>query len=100
MMKSKVLSVLPFTASKGHLDNNVCLFIAARAIFQLSDGFHHYRWQGCKFRPMLSTYGLLQLEFFLRAIPSINYCDTGPWFILSHPKDRQPHPIVEFEPAS
>jgi hypothetical protein len=26
-----------------------CLFIAARAIFQLSGGCHHYRWQGCKF---------------------------------------------------
>jgi hypothetical protein len=28
---------------------------ATRAIFQLSGGCHHYRWQGCKFRLMLST---------------------------------------------
>jgi hypothetical protein len=34
-----------------------CLFIATWAIFQLSGGCHHYWWQGCKFRPMLSTYG-------------------------------------------
>jgi hypothetical protein len=26
----------------------VCLFIATRAIFQLSGGCHHCRWQGCK----------------------------------------------------
>jgi hypothetical protein len=31
------------------------LFIAPRAIFQLSGGCHHYWWQGCKFRPKLST---------------------------------------------
>jgi hypothetical protein len=36
----------------------VCLFIATRAIFQLSGGCHHCRWQGCKFRPMLRTQGL------------------------------------------
>jgi hypothetical protein len=35
----------------------VCLFIAAWAIFQLSGGCHHYRWQGCKFRPMLGAQG-------------------------------------------
>jgi hypothetical protein len=35
----------------------VCLFIAARTIFQLSGGCHHYRWQGCKFRPMLGAQG-------------------------------------------
>jgi hypothetical protein len=32
----------------------VCLFTATRANFQLSGGCHHYRWQGCKFRPMLA----------------------------------------------
>jgi hypothetical protein len=32
------------------------LFIVAWAIFQLSGDCHHYRWRGCKFRPMLSTY--------------------------------------------
>jgi hypothetical protein len=36
----------------------VSLFIAAWAIFQLSGGCHHYRWQGCKFRPMLGAQGL------------------------------------------
>jgi hypothetical protein len=35
----------------------VCLFWVARAIFQLSGDCHHYRWWGCKFRPMLSAYG-------------------------------------------
>jgi hypothetical protein len=33
------------------------LFMAERAIFELSRGCHHYRWHGCKFRPMLGTYG-------------------------------------------
>jgi hypothetical protein len=33
----------------------VCLFIAAWAIVQLSHGCHHYQWQGCKFKLMLST---------------------------------------------
>jgi hypothetical protein len=42
----------------------VCLFIATQALFQLSDGCHHYRWQGCKFRPMLSTYGFQQWKVF------------------------------------
>jgi hypothetical protein len=36
----------------------VCLFIAARAIFQLSGGCHLYRWQGCIFWPMLGAQGL------------------------------------------
>jgi hypothetical protein len=40
------------------------LFIAARAIFQLSGDCHHYRWQGCKFRPVLSTHGFQQWGFF------------------------------------
>jgi hypothetical protein len=35
-----------------------CLFIATRAIFQLSGGCHHCRWQGCKFRPLLGAQGL------------------------------------------
>jgi hypothetical protein len=35
---------------------HVCLFVtAARAIFQLSGGCHHYRY---KTRPMLSTYAV------------------------------------------
>jgi hypothetical protein len=40
------------------------LFWVARAIFQLSGDCHHYRWQGCKFRPMLSAYGFQQWGFF------------------------------------
>jgi hypothetical protein len=35
----------------------LCLFhIAAWAPFHLSGGCHHYRWQCCKFKPMLSIY--------------------------------------------
>jgi hypothetical protein len=45
-------------------------------IFQLSDGRHHYLWQGCKFRPMLGTH------------PSHIFCNTEPQFIRSHPKDH------------
>jgi hypothetical protein len=47
----------------GKHSRNIChddlfvLFWVARAIFQLSGDCHHYRWQGCKFRPMLSAYG-------------------------------------------
>jgi hypothetical protein len=26
------------------------------------------------------------------------YCDTGPWFIRSHPKDLHPRPTMRFEP--
>jgi hypothetical protein len=49
----------------------VCLFVlAARAIFQLSDGCHHYRWQGCKFRPMLGAQGLWTGRDFYRATPT------------------------------
>jgi hypothetical protein len=40
-----------------HCCRFVCLFGVVRAIFQLSGDCHHYRWQGCKFRPMLSAYG-------------------------------------------
>jgi hypothetical protein len=36
----------------------VCLFIATWAIFQLSGGCHHCRWQGCKSRPMFDVQGL------------------------------------------
>jgi hypothetical protein len=25
------------------------------------------------------------------------YCDTGPWFLRSYPKDQHPHPTVGFE---
>jgi hypothetical protein len=43
----------------------VCLFIAAWAMFQLSGECHHCWWQGCKFRPMLSTHGFKQWGFFV-----------------------------------
>jgi hypothetical protein len=42
----------------GPNDLFVWLFIATRAIFQLSGGYHHYRWQVCKFWPMLGAQGL------------------------------------------
>jgi hypothetical protein len=38
-----------------HMKLFFCLFWVARAIFHLSGDCNHYRWQGCKFRPMLST---------------------------------------------
>jgi hypothetical protein len=28
------------------------------------------------------------------------YCNMGPWFIRSHPKDRHPSPTVGFEPPT
>jgi hypothetical protein len=48
----------------------VCLFIAARAIFQLSGVCHHYRWQGCKFWPMLGAQGLWAGRDLFRATPT------------------------------
>ena len=75
----------------------VCLFIAAWAIFQLSGGCHHYRWQGCKLRPMLGAQGLWARR---ESLSCHTYCDTGPRFIWSHLKDRHPHPTVGFEPLT
>ena len=46
------------------------LFIAAWAIFQLSCGCHHYRWLGCKFRPMLGAQGLWAGRDLYRATPT------------------------------
>jgi hypothetical protein len=43
----------------------VCLFISTQAIFQLSGGCHHCRWQGCKFRPMLGAQGFEQGGIFI-----------------------------------
>jgi hypothetical protein len=48
----------------------VCLLIAARAIFQLSGGCHHYRWQGCKFWPMLGAQGLWAGRDLYHATPT------------------------------
>jgi hypothetical protein len=42
----------------------LCLFLATRAIFQLSFSCHHCRWKGCKLRPMLSTHGFHHWGFF------------------------------------
>jgi hypothetical protein len=47
-----------------------CLFTAARAIFQLSGGCHHYRWQGCKFWPMLGAQGLWAGRDLYRTTPT------------------------------
>jgi hypothetical protein len=43
---------------------NVCLFLAAWAIFRLSGVCHHYWKHGCKFRPVLGIHGFKQLGFF------------------------------------
>jgi hypothetical protein len=58
----------------------VCLFWVARAIFQLSGDCHHCRRQGCKFRPVFSACKRLLAVRVL-------YCDTGPPFLRSYPKD-------------
>jgi hypothetical protein len=48
----------------------VCLFIATRAIFQLSGGCHHCWRQGCKFQPMLGAQGLWAGRDLYRATPT------------------------------
>jgi hypothetical protein len=50
-----------------------CLFVPARAMFQLSGGCHHCRWQGCKFRLMLLTTRLLALRVLLHATPTATW---------------------------
>jgi hypothetical protein len=75
----------------------LCLFIAARAIFQLSGGCHHYRWQGCKFLAYARRSGPLSRE---GSLSCHTYCDTGPRFIRSDPKDWHPRPTVGFEPPT
>jgi hypothetical protein len=71
-----------------------CLFVYSRlSNFQLSGGCHHYRWQGCKFRPMLALMAFSSEDSF----SCHTYCDTGPRFIWSHPMDRHPRPTVGFE---
>jgi hypothetical protein len=49
--------------SKYHFTPGICLFIAAWANFQLSDGCHHYQWQSCKFMPMPGAYVFKQWDF-------------------------------------
>jgi hypothetical protein len=49
---------------------SVCLFIATRVIFQLSGGSRHYRWHGCKSRPMLGAQGLWAGRDLYRATPT------------------------------
>jgi hypothetical protein len=51
------------------------LFIAVWEIFQLSGGCHHYLWQGCKFRPRLSTHGFYQWGFFF--VPPLLWHETS-----------------------
>jgi hypothetical protein len=45
---------------------------------------------------MLGAQGLWAGRDLYRA----TYCDTGPRFIWSHPKDRHPRPTVGFEPPT
>jgi hypothetical protein len=78
----------------------VCFKPHEHAIFQLSGGCHHYRWQGCKFMPMLGTQGLWAGRDLYRSLSCHTYCDTGHRFIRSHPKDRHPRPTVGFEPPT
>jgi hypothetical protein len=61
----------------------VCLFlfIAARAIFQLSGGCHHYRWQGCIFWPLLGPQGLWARRNFYRAPPTATW-DLGLYSLI------------------
>jgi hypothetical protein len=59
----------------------VCLFIAPWAIFQLSGGCHNYRWQGCKFRPMLSIHGFWQWGFFF--VPNLLRHGTSVYIVSS-----------------
>jgi hypothetical protein len=72
----------------------VYLFIAARAIFQLSGGCHHYRWQGCKFRPMLGTQGL----WAGRGLYHATLTAPQGLGLYGLPKDRHPCLTVGFEP--
>jgi hypothetical protein len=67
------------------------LFWVARAIFQLSGDCHHYRWQGCKFRPMLrniSECWHFRFNFFSKYIFTIQLTPDilkfrGPTFFIS-----------------
>jgi hypothetical protein len=68
-----------FIYSENHEGTIVCLFRVARAIFQLSGDCHHYR----------SHDLCLALQAF-RSTGSFTfhtYCDTGPPFLRSYPKD-------------
>jgi hypothetical protein len=42
----------------------VCFIYSCLSNFSLSGDCHHYQWRGCKFRPLLSTYGFQQWGFF------------------------------------
>jgi hypothetical protein len=61
----------------------VWLFTAAGAIFQLSGGCHHYRWQGCKLRPCLAPMTFWDEGSFR----CHTCCDTGSPFLRSYPKN-------------
>jgi hypothetical protein len=62
----------------------VCLFWVARAIFQLSGDCHHCRRQGCKFRAICLALTAFSSE---GSFTYHTYCDTGPSFLRSYPKD-------------
>jgi hypothetical protein len=87
-------NIYTFSSCCAERSTIVCLFIATRAIFQLSGGCHHCRWLGCKFRPLLGAQGLWTGRDLHRATPTA----AGPRFLRSHPKDRHPRPTVGFEP--
>jgi hypothetical protein len=75
----------------------VWLFTAARVIFQLSGGCHHYRWQGC----ILSTCMLFLMGFSSESSFTCHTCcNMGPRFIRSNPKDRYQRTTVRFEQAT
>jgi hypothetical protein len=71
----------------------VCLFIATRGIFQLSGGFHHCRWKGRKFRPMLGAQGHWAGRDLYRVTPTATW-DLGLYGLIRKtgtivPQDHQ-----------
>jgi hypothetical protein len=68
-----------------HICLFVCFFWVAWAIFQLSSDCHHYQRQGCKFR--LNRCLVLTAFSSEDSFTRHTYCDTGPPFLRSYPKD-------------
>jgi hypothetical protein len=71
----------------------VCLFIATRAICQLSGGCYHCRWQGCKFRPILGTQGLWTGRDLYRATPTATR-DLGLYGLIRKAGTHVPHILI------
>jgi hypothetical protein len=75
------------------------LFVYCLSNFQLSGGCHH---------KMITRDRAANLDLCLALMASSSegsfschtYCNTGPQFIRSHPKDQHPHPTVGFEPGT